>query len=59
MVLADEDHISASSMTIPSALTLLVSVFSDPLEQAWAIGLFGGCGCVANGKNPTYLIIHD
>ncbi|KAG1782220.1 major facilitator superfamily domain-containing protein [Suillus placidus] len=38
----------ASSMTIPSALTLLVNVFPDPLEQARAIGLFGGCGCVAN-----------
>ncbi|KAG1880742.1 major facilitator superfamily domain-containing protein [Suillus subluteus] len=38
----------ASSMTIPSALTLLVNVFPEPLEQARAIGLFGGCGSVAN-----------
>ncbi|KAG0704079.1 major facilitator superfamily domain-containing protein [Suillus ampliporus] len=38
----------ASSMTIPSALTLLVNIFPDPLEQARAIGLFGGCGGVAN-----------
>ncbi|KAG1718127.1 major facilitator superfamily domain-containing protein [Suillus paluster] len=38
----------ASSMTIPSALTLLVKVFPDPLEQARAIGVFGGCGSVAN-----------
>ncbi|KAG0700165.1 major facilitator superfamily domain-containing protein [Suillus ampliporus] len=38
----------ASSMTIPSALTLLVKVFPDPLEQARAIGVFGGCGAVAN-----------
>ncbi|KAG2131382.1 major facilitator superfamily domain-containing protein [Suillus clintonianus] len=38
----------ASSMTVPSALTLLVKVFPDPLEQARAIGLFGGCGAVAN-----------
>ncbi|KAG0693821.1 major facilitator superfamily domain-containing protein [Suillus ampliporus] len=38
----------ASSMTIPSALKLLVKVFPDPLEQAWAIGLFGGCGAIAN-----------
>ncbi|OAX36161.1 MFS general substrate transporter [Rhizopogon vinicolor AM-OR11-026] len=37
----------ASSMTIPSALTLLVNVFPDPLQQAWAIGLFGGCGAIA------------
>ncbi|KAH7929188.1 MFS general substrate transporter [Leucogyrophana mollusca] len=38
----------ASAMTIPSALTLLVNVFPDPLEQARAIGIFGGCGAVAN-----------
>ncbi|KAG1796381.1 major facilitator superfamily domain-containing protein [Suillus plorans] len=38
----------ASAMTIPSALTLLVNVFPEPLEQARAIGLFGGCGCAAS-----------
>ncbi|KAG2125506.1 major facilitator superfamily domain-containing protein [Suillus clintonianus] len=38
----------ASSMTIPSALKLLVRVFPDPLEQARAVGFFGGCGAVAN-----------
>ncbi|KAG8215717.1 major facilitator superfamily domain-containing protein [Butyriboletus roseoflavus] len=38
----------SSAMTIPSALTLLVHVFPDPLEQARAIGVFGGCGAVAN-----------
>ncbi|KIJ67200.1 hypothetical protein HYDPIDRAFT_127048 [Hydnomerulius pinastri MD-312] len=38
----------ASAMTIPSALTLLVKVFPDPLQQARAIGIFGGCGAVAN-----------
>ncbi|KAG2068126.1 MFS general substrate transporter [Suillus decipiens] len=38
----------ASAMTIPSALTLLVNVFPDPLEQARAIGVFGGCGAAAN-----------
>ncbi|KAF9221119.1 MFS general substrate transporter [Gyrodon lividus] len=38
----------ASAMTIPSALTLLVNIFPDPLEQARAIGIFGGCGAVAN-----------
>ncbi|KAG1788948.1 major facilitator superfamily domain-containing protein [Suillus plorans] len=36
-----------SSMTIPSALALLVKVFPEPLEQARAIGTFGGCSCVA------------
>ncbi|KAI0631657.1 MFS general substrate transporter [Trametes polyzona] len=38
----------AASMTIPSALTLLVSVFTEPSEQARAIGIFGGCGAVGN-----------
>lgn len=38
----------ASAMSIPSALKLLVNVFTDPREQAWAIGLFGGCGAVAS-----------
>ncbi|KAI6042099.1 major facilitator superfamily domain-containing protein [Pisolithus marmoratus] len=38
----------ASGMTIPSALTLLVHVFPDPVEQARAIGIFGGCGAVAD-----------
>ena len=40
---------AAASMTIPSALTLLVNVFTDPTEQARAIGVFGGCGAVGNG----------
>ncbi|KAF9221117.1 MFS general substrate transporter [Gyrodon lividus] len=38
----------ASAMTLPSALTLLVNIFPDPLEQARAIGVFGGCIAVAN-----------
>ncbi|KAI0654324.1 MFS general substrate transporter [Cubamyces menziesii] len=38
----------AASMTIPSALTLLVNVFTEPAEQARAIGVFGGCGAVGN-----------
>lgn len=38
----------ASAMTIPSALTLLVNVFPHPVEQARAIGIFGGCGAVAD-----------
>jgi hypothetical protein len=37
-------------MTIPSALALLVRVFPEPLEQARAIGVLGGCGAVADGK---------
>ncbi|KAF9815241.1 hypothetical protein IEO21_04688 [Rhodonia placenta] len=38
----------AAAMTIPSALSLLVSVFVEPNEQARAIGVFGGCGAVGN-----------
>ncbi|KIJ19716.1 hypothetical protein PAXINDRAFT_166798 [Paxillus involutus ATCC 200175] len=38
----------ASAMTIPSALTLLVNAFPDPLHQARAIGVFGGFAGVAN-----------
>ncbi|EIN04998.1 MFS general substrate transporter, partial [Punctularia strigosozonata HHB-11173 SS5] len=38
----------AGSLTIPSALTLLVNVFVEPSEQARAIGVFGGCGAIGN-----------
>ncbi|EIW77864.1 MFS general substrate transporter [Coniophora puteana RWD-64-598 SS2] len=38
----------SAALTIPSALTLLVNVFPEPHEQARAIGIFGGCGGVAN-----------
>jgi hypothetical protein len=59
LVVVDAGSISASAMTIPSALALLVNVFPDPLQQARAIGLFGGCGAVAGGEKTTYLIIYD
>ncbi|CAL1702783.1 unnamed protein product [Somion occarium] len=38
----------AASLTIPSALTLLVNLFPDEHEQARAIGVFGGCGAIGN-----------
>ncbi|KAG6372544.1 major facilitator superfamily domain-containing protein [Boletus reticuloceps] len=38
----------AAALTTPSALTLLVHVFPEPLEQARAIGVFGGCGAFGN-----------
>lgn len=38
----------AASLTIPSALTLLVEVFPEPNEQSRAIGVFGGCGAIGN-----------
>jgi MFS family permease len=47
VILADS-RFSASSMTIPSALTLLVNAFPDPHQQARAISMFGGCGGVAS-----------
>jgi hypothetical protein len=50
---------SASAMTIPSALSLLVNVFPDPLQQARAIGLFGGCGAVAAGEESAYLVVYN
>ena len=37
-------------MTIPSALALLVNVFTKPSEQARAIAIFVGCGGVVNCK---------
>ena len=43
-------HVTASAMTIPSALTLLVHVFQEPLEQARAMGIFGGCGASADSR---------
>lgn len=41
----------AASLTIPSALTLLVNIFTEPKEQARALGIFGGCGGVGNGTS--------
>ncbi|KAF8833506.1 hypothetical protein BDN67DRAFT_976562, partial [Paxillus ammoniavirescens] len=38
----------ASALTIPSGLALLVNVFPDPLHQAKALGVYGGCAAVAN-----------
>ena len=37
-------------MTIPSALALLVRIFPEPVEQARAIAVLGGCGAVADGR---------
>lgn len=36
-------------MSIPSALTLIVRIFPDPAQQARAVGIFGGCGAIADG----------
>jgi hypothetical protein len=47
-----DGRFSASSMTIPSALTLMVNTFPDPRQQARAIGVFGGCGGVGSGEDP-------
>jgi len=40
---------SACAMSIPSALTLIVRIFPDPTQQARAVGIFGGCGAIADG----------
>ncbi|KAF8552681.1 MFS general substrate transporter [Imleria badia] len=39
---------ATSAMTLPSALALLVVMFPEPLEQARAIAVLGGCGAVAD-----------
>ncbi|TFY68984.1 hypothetical protein EVG20_g3333 [Dentipellis fragilis] len=38
----------AGSMTIPSALSLIVTLFPRVDEQSRAIGAFGGCGALGN-----------
>ncbi|KAJ3477572.1 hypothetical protein NLI96_g10372 [Meripilus lineatus] len=40
----------AASLTIPSALNLLVNIFPEPAEQARTIGIFGGSGAVGNSS---------
>ncbi|KAH9942633.1 MFS general substrate transporter [Amylocystis lapponica] len=37
-----------AALTIPSALTLIVNVFTEPSEQDRAIAAFGGCGAIGN-----------
>ncbi|KIK81637.1 hypothetical protein PAXRUDRAFT_748221 [Paxillus rubicundulus Ve08.2h10] len=37
-----------SAMTVPSAFALLVNVFPEPLHQARALGIFGGCASVGS-----------
>ncbi len=53
-VLIHPPYVSAASLTIPSALTLLVNLFPEPAEQARAIGVFGGCGAIGNGEYSTF-----
>ncbi|KAI0357082.1 MFS general substrate transporter [Trametes cingulata] len=38
----------AGSMTIPSALALLTGIFTEPSEQAIALGAFAGFGAIGN-----------
>ncbi|TFY76923.1 hypothetical protein EWM64_g7089 [Hericium alpestre] len=38
----------AGAMTIPSALSLIVTIFPSHLEQSRAFGAFGGCGAIGN-----------
>jgi len=58
MLFLADGRVSASSMTIPSAMTLLVNTFPDPLQQARAIGVFGSCAGFANSET-CYLIIYE
>ena len=40
--------LQSAALTIPSALSLIVHLFPEPDEQAFAIGVFGGSGAIAN-----------
>ena len=49
-----------ASLTIPSALNLLVQLFPDPSEQARAIGLFGATAAIGNGEFCVFQVwIYD
>lgn len=52
-------YVIASAMTLPAALALLVLMFPEPLEQARAIAVFGGCGAVADGRRWRYTHLAD
>ncbi|KAJ7751977.1 major facilitator superfamily domain-containing protein [Mycena metata] len=44
----------AAAQTIPSALSLIINVFPEQDEQAFALGAFGGTGAIANSRYPLY-----
>jgi hypothetical protein len=46
----------AASITVPSALNLIVHLFPDQHQQARAIGFFGSCSALGNGKRMLYSI---
>lgn len=39
-----------ASLTIPSALNLIVRVFPEPLEQSRAVAAFGASGTIGNSE---------
>jgi len=44
--------IAAASLTIPSALALLIGIFPEPKHQAIAIASFGAWGAMGIGERP-------
>ena len=47
------DAFAVGSMTIPSALNLIVQLFPEPREQSLAIAIFGASGAIGNSE-PNY-----
>jgi MFS family permease len=48
-------HPPGGSLTIPSALNLIVQLFPEPQEQGRAIAMFGASGAIGNGTFPLSL----
>lgn len=46
--------IVASSLIIPSALALLLNLFPEPTEQAYAIGIFSNSRPIGTGEHFVY-----
>ena len=49
--------VQVAALTIPSALSLIVYLFPDPKAQAGALGAFGACGAIGNGKLLSLCIL--
>jgi hypothetical protein len=45
------DICTAAALTIPSALSMIVSLFPDPQEQSRGLGAFGACGALGNSTS--------
>jgi MFS family permease len=50
---------AAASLTVPSALALLVGLFPEPRHQAVAIAAFGAWGAIGIGEWLTRPLLHN